>query len=250
MSWRQFFRDYQVPARIQDLVDRGLLEDASRADDPAPSFIAKLYNRGWLRIWVEHPELALRRAGPYRYRVEIARDLDETGRLLIEDNILQEVWPTFFASLKALGAKSRFRLMGGGMGAPKHVDEYRFGSIVTRVVYSGTIGHWNYYRVQVVAPRASRLITAVVSPQDPKQAAMSVIRSLHNAFLDPAGWISGLAEHGWGTREAALETVRLAEEIGEEDLVPAYRQATEEWFGYTEEEKRRGPHEWFPRETP
>lgn len=112
MSWRRFFRDYDVPARIQDLVDRGLLEDASRSDDPAPSFIAKLYNRGCLRIWVEHPELKFRRAGPYRYRVEIAKNLDETGRLLIEDNVLQEVWPTFYATLRSLGAKSRWRLMG------------------------------------------------------------------------------------------------------------------------------------------
>jgi hypothetical protein len=248
MSWRRYFRDYEVPARIQDLVDRELLEDASRPDDPAPSFIAKLYNRGWLRIWVEHPELQLRRAGPYRYRVEIAKDLDDMGRLLIEDNVLQEVWPTIYANLKALGAKSRWRLMGASLGAAKHVDEYKFGNITTRVVHTGQVGHWNYYRVQVLAPRASRFVTAVVSPSDPKQAAMSVIRSLHNAFLDPAGWISGLAKHGWGTRETALETVRLAEEIGEEDLVPAYRQATEEWFGYTEEEKRRGPLEWFPRE--
>lgn len=117
MPWRRDFPGYDVPSRIQDLVDRGLLEDVSAPEDPAPSFIAKLVKRGWLRVWIEHPDFERRRAGPFRFRVEIALDLSDVGRLLIQDDLLTEVWPTLYSNLTILGVKSRFRLMDGGRGS-------------------------------------------------------------------------------------------------------------------------------------
>lgn len=114
MPWRRDFPEYDVPRRLQDLVDQGLLEDVSAPDDPAPSFIAKLLKRGWVRVWVEHPDFDRRRAGPLRYRVEVTDDLSDFGRSLIEDDALGAVWPTLYSILKILGVKSRFRLMGGG----------------------------------------------------------------------------------------------------------------------------------------
>lgn len=119
MSWRRDFPDYDVPLRLQDLVDRGLLQDVSAPDDPAPSFAAKLLKRGWVRIWVEHPDFDRRRAGPFRYRVETTDDLSGGGRLLIQDDSLGAVWPTFYAALKILGVKSNFRLLGGGGRFPE-----------------------------------------------------------------------------------------------------------------------------------
>jgi hypothetical protein len=32
----------------------------------------------------------------------------------IQDDVLNAVWPTFYSSLKILGVKSRFRLLGSG----------------------------------------------------------------------------------------------------------------------------------------
>lgn len=120
MPWRRDFPDYDVPRCIQDLVERGLLEDVSAPEDPAPSFIAKLLKRGWLRVWVEHPDFDRRRAGPFRYRAEITDDLPALGRLLIQDDALAAVWPTLYSNLKILGAKSRFRLLGGG--SPSYLE--------------------------------------------------------------------------------------------------------------------------------
>lgn len=118
MPWRRDFPDYDVPIRIQDLVDRGLLEDVSAPDDPAPAFIARLVKRGWIRLWVEHPDFERRRAGPFRFRVEITDDLSDYGRVLLEDDVLNMVWPTLYTNVRILGVKSRFRLLGGGRVLP------------------------------------------------------------------------------------------------------------------------------------
>lgn len=248
MSWRRDFPHYQVPAQIQGLVDKGLLKDASAPEDPAPSFIAKLTGGGWLRLWVEHPDFDLRRAGPFRYRVEITMDLADYGRLLIQDDSLEEIWATLHANIMTLGIRSRFRLMGGGSRKP-YVQEYDFGQVHTVVSYSGNLGRWYYFRIGLSAPGiTAKYVTYPMGTYDFKQAAMGLIRTLYNAYLDPSLTIAKTVEQGGpASRPAALSTVRWAEEIGEEFLAPAYQQATQEWFGYVEEEKTRGPREWFPR---
>lgn len=245
MSWRRYFPDYRVPAKILELVRSGTLEDASRADDPAPSFIFKSVKKGWFRIWVEHPDPERRRAGPFRYRVETTTDLSQEGRLLIQDDVLSEVWPTLIVNFNLCAAKKHWRLLG----AEKYSQPFDFGKIHIDVSHAGSLGNWNYFNLKVSAPGIEpRFITYAMTPTYYKEAAMGCIRNLYTAFTDPAGWISGVVDVG-GKRETALETVRLAESIGGKVLLPAYRQAMEEWFGQTEiavDEPERAPTDWFP----
>jgi len=246
MPWRRDFPEHAVPKRIQNLVDSGFLEDATRPEDPAPSFIAKLLKGSWLRVWVEHPEMAERRAGPWRYRVEIAKDLDEEGRLLIEDNSVEFIWPTLISNLKILGVKSRWRLMGGG-GEKPPADEYDFADIHAAVTYSGKVGDWYYFDVELTSPSGVSVIFRENQvSRNPQEAAMAIIRNVFTAYSDPSLTITKTVEQG-GDRDRAIEMVRAGEVLGPEYLAPAYVKATEEFFGLTEEPPERGPLEWFPR---
>lgn len=113
--WREEFGPvYHVPKAVESLVARGLLEDTSWHTDSSPSFSARLVKRGWLRLWVEHPDPRFRQ-GPHRYAVEVTPDLSESGRILIESDSLDFIMPTLMANLEKLGVKSRFRLLGGGV---------------------------------------------------------------------------------------------------------------------------------------
>jgi hypothetical protein len=246
MSWRRYFPDYRVPSKILALVDSGALEDASKPDDPAPSFVFKSVKKGWFRIWVEHPDPGLRRAGPYRYRVETTEDLGAEGRLLVQDDVLSVVWPTLMVNFHLSSVKKRWRLLGA---EKKYSQAFDFGDLHIEVSQSGTLSGWNYFRLKVSAPGIEpKFVTYAMAPTYYKEAAMGFVKELYTAFTNPADWIAGVVEFG-GKRETALETVRLAESIGIEVLLPAYRQAMEEWFGESgidPEEPRRSPTEWFP----
>lgn len=110
MGWREEFGpDYRVPKAIEALVKQGLFKDTSWHLDTSPSFSSRLV-KGWLRIWVEHPDPLLR-IGPKRYAVEVTKNLNIPGRILIEDDDLGQVMPTIKANAETLDYRKYWRLL-------------------------------------------------------------------------------------------------------------------------------------------
>lgn len=108
MSWQKHFPEYRVDRAILQLVDLGYVQDDSGPYDPAPSFVAPLHGKRWLRLWVEHPDPERRRAGPKRYRVEVTRSLRSEGRPWIETDELPGAVSYLMAAIEHEG----FRLAG------------------------------------------------------------------------------------------------------------------------------------------
>ncbi len=109
MSWREIFgSEYQVDHVILDMVERKWVKDSSERFDPAPSFSAPLHRGRWLRLWVEHPRAQKRRAGPFRYRLEVTRSLKQEGRPWIESDRLSEIIPYMLVAIEQEG----FRMAG------------------------------------------------------------------------------------------------------------------------------------------
>jgi hypothetical protein len=109
MSWKSEFPDYKVDRAIRQMVKAGYVRDDSDPYDPAPSFVAPLYDKRWLRLWVEHPDPDKRRAGPHRYRIEVTASLKEEGRPWIETDELSEAVSYMLAAIEEEG----FRLSRG-----------------------------------------------------------------------------------------------------------------------------------------
>lgn len=54
--WEEEFpSSYRVPWEVIRLVNSGVMEDLSWRHDPSPSFGARLKDKNWVRLWVEHP---------------------------------------------------------------------------------------------------------------------------------------------------------------------------------------------------
>jgi hypothetical protein len=111
MAWKEEFPpEYKVPTEIEDLVRQGILEDSSWGLDASPSFSARLM-KGWIRLWVEHPDLYHRMGSSYRFSVEVTKSLNIPGRTLIEDDKLSIVMPTLMAAVENLGYRRHWRLL-------------------------------------------------------------------------------------------------------------------------------------------
>ncbi len=107
---REFPPEYDVPRQIEELVKSGVLQDTSWRLDTSPSFSARLA-KGWIRLWVEYPDLIHRIGSPYRYSVEVTKSLNIPGRRLIEDDDLDQVMPTLMAAIENLGYRRHWRLL-------------------------------------------------------------------------------------------------------------------------------------------
>ena len=92
------------------MVRNGLLEDTSWRYDASPSFTARLV-KGWLRLWVEHPEVRYRIGSPYRYSIEVTKNIHLPGRRLLEDDELEFIMPTLIATIENLGIRRHWRLL-------------------------------------------------------------------------------------------------------------------------------------------
>jgi len=111
MGWQtEFPPEYNIPREIEDLVRRDVIKDTSWRLDASPSFSARLA-KGWIRLWIEHPKLQYRLGSPYRFSVEVTKNLNIPGRRLIEDNVLSEVMPTFMGAIENLGYRRHWRLL-------------------------------------------------------------------------------------------------------------------------------------------
>jgi len=108
VSWETHFPEHQVPAAVLAMVEKKYVRDTSDPFDPAPSFSAPLKGSRWLRLWVEHPSYQRRRAGPYRYHLEVTGSLKRQGRVWMESNDLPDVLPYMLLAIEQEG----FRLAG------------------------------------------------------------------------------------------------------------------------------------------
>lgn len=243
MSWRRYFPDYQVPKAIDDLVADGHLVDKSAPNDPGPSFVAKLSDGSWGRLWIEHPEYDRRRAGPHRFHVEITRDLERYGKPLIEDDSLDEIWPTFYSLLMILGQRNKFRLMGSGSKA-RYSMVFDFGRIHCAVRHTGEMAGWNYFQIKLETPHVSpRYVSVVRKNYSFFDAAEETIQTLHEAYTNPVKFLYDMEVAG--AKESVSEKILLlADELGGPDLARAVHEMKYQgFFPYPE----FGPREWFPR---
>jgi hypothetical protein len=56
LLWQEEFpSSYRVPWGVVRMVESGMIEDLSWRNDPSPSFGARLKDKNWVRLWVEHP---------------------------------------------------------------------------------------------------------------------------------------------------------------------------------------------------
>jgi hypothetical protein len=111
MAWSdEFPPEYEIPKEIEDLVRQGVLKDTSWRYDASPSFSARLA-KGWIRLWVEHPELMNRMGSRHRFSVEVTKNLNIPGRRLIEDDDLELVMPTLMGAVENLGYLRHWRLL-------------------------------------------------------------------------------------------------------------------------------------------
>lgn len=76
MAWiEEFPSEYAIPREIERQVSVGAIEDMSWRYDPTPSFGARLKDKNFVRLWVEHPSYGGRRLWPTRYTLMIQPDL-------------------------------------------------------------------------------------------------------------------------------------------------------------------------------
>jgi hypothetical protein len=74
-TWQdEFSKEYVVPIQIEKMVEKGILEDMSWKQDPCPSFGAKLRDKNWVRLWIEHPHAKERHGWQNQYTVVIQPD--------------------------------------------------------------------------------------------------------------------------------------------------------------------------------
>lgn len=89
MNWRdEFPADYAVPAEVEALVALGEADDCSWHNDSCPSF-GRCDGDGGVRLWVDHPDSAMRDRGPgTRYFVlvepsnEVPIETDDVGEAI------------------------------------------------------------------------------------------------------------------------------------------------------------------------
>jgi|FLYN01.1.fsa_nt_gi hypothetical protein len=113
MVWlEEFPASYRVPKEIMRLVASGMIEDLSWRNDPAPSFGARLKDKNWIRLWVEHPNWERRGGFPTRYTVVVQPDLAVPfGRRLVATDDLGEALYWLTEVIRARGHQGRFRIL-------------------------------------------------------------------------------------------------------------------------------------------
>lgn len=90
MSWKRWLPDYEVPKKIDKLVNAGILKDKTSYRDVVPHFETVLYDGSRVVLWVDHPDPGARaEPGGPKYGIEIWRK-DEMPLTVFSSNYLQE----------------------------------------------------------------------------------------------------------------------------------------------------------------
>lgn len=117
-SWRdEFSKNFVVPIQIENLVEKGILEDMSWRNDPCPSFGAKLKDKNWVRLWIEHPYSQERRGWQHLYTLVIQPDpaVSFGWRMMSMDRFP----PAFYALQEIIrvgGPRWKFKILEAGTG--------------------------------------------------------------------------------------------------------------------------------------
>lgn len=90
----EFPASYRVPYEVERLVAAGTFEDMSWRHELTPSFGARLPDKNWVRIWVEHPDPRMRRMWDARYTVMIQPDPAVLFglRIIATDDLALAIW--------------------------------------------------------------------------------------------------------------------------------------------------------------
>lgn len=106
--WAQEFPLYKVPDILSRLVADGLVEDTSWRNDPCPSFSAKLPDKNYVRIWVEHPVKNARKEWPTRFTILVQPDLGtQFGRRVLATDDLTEAHLKLLDIVRGRGLRVR-----------------------------------------------------------------------------------------------------------------------------------------------
>jgi len=112
--WQEEFpSSYRVPREVVRLADTGVLEDMSWRQDPSPSFGARLRDKNWIRLWVEHPDPNRRLGWEHRYTVVLQPEpAIPFGCMLVSTEDVYEAltWLTEIVRMK--GPRWRFKISG------------------------------------------------------------------------------------------------------------------------------------------
>jgi hypothetical protein len=107
--WTQEFPPmYKVPHIFSKLAEDGIIEDMSWRNDPCPSFGAKLPDKNFVRIWVEHPMKDARKCWPTRFTILVQPDLNVPfGRRILATDYLNEAYGQLLYLVRSRGILAR-----------------------------------------------------------------------------------------------------------------------------------------------
>lgn len=116
-SWKEEFpKHFMVPIQIENLVEKGVLEDMSWRNDPCPSFGAKLRDKNWVRLWVEHPYAQERKGWPNRYTLVVGPD----ASVCFGWKIAEDYFPYIFYAIQEIirigGPRWKFKILDSDNG--------------------------------------------------------------------------------------------------------------------------------------
>lgn len=117
-GWREeFSKDFGVPIQIENLVEKGILEDMSWRQDPCPSFGAKLKDKNWVRIWIEHPYAQERHGWQDRYTVVVQPDPAVIfGWRMMSTDIFSHAFYTLQEIIRVGGPRWKFKILAADTG--------------------------------------------------------------------------------------------------------------------------------------
>jgi len=108
-AWAEEFPPmYKVPHIFSKLAEDGIIDDMSWRNDPCPSFGAKLPDKNFVRIWVEHPMKDARKGWPTRFTILVQPDLNVSfGRRALATDDLEEAYMKLMFLVRSRGIRDR-----------------------------------------------------------------------------------------------------------------------------------------------
>lgn len=108
---------YKVPHIFCTLVEEGVIEDMSCRNDPCPSLGAKLADKNFVRIWVEHPVKDARKCWPTRFTIIVQPDPSVFfGRRILATDDLEHAYMKLMSLVRSRGIwarQGRFKISSG-----------------------------------------------------------------------------------------------------------------------------------------